>query len=160
MAKYQAKAQQVTAQIMATGPAPGEPGAGAAGAPPPTMPALPAGQPGSEGSSGVPQEAQSGLSAGQDMSGQSAGGVDINQMAEMLAQQYVTLGPDEQQMAMQNLESQSPELAQLVQQAVAKLQASGAGPHAMGGAIGQAAQAVDMRPLPEQRGPRREAAMV
>jgi hypothetical protein len=124
------------------------------------MPALPAGQPGSEGAAGVPQEAQSGLNAGQDMSSGAPGGVDINQLAEMLAQQYVTLGADEQQMAMQNLESQSPELAQLVTQAVARLQAQGAGPQSVPGATGAAAAGVDMRPLPDQRGPRRQAAMV
>jgi hypothetical protein len=157
MAKYQAKAQQVSAQVMASGAAPGEPGAGIAA---PTMPGLPAGQPGSEGAPGIPQASQSDLSAGQNLSEGAPGGVDINQLAEMLAQQYVTLGPSEQQMAMENLQSQSPDLAQLVQQAVTKLQASGAGPQQMGGAVGQAVQGVDTRPLPEQRGPRREAALV
>jgi len=165
MAKYQAKAQQTTQEIMMSGAAPGEPGAPEDGGL--AMPALPAGQPGAEGAPGVPAAAQSGLNAGQNLSvpseqggEQAPMGVDIQQLAVMLAENYVQLGADEQQMAMQNLEAQSPELAQMVLQEVHRLQASGAGPHQVGGAIGEAAAGVDMRPLPEQRGPRREAAMV
>jgi hypothetical protein len=47
-----------------------------------------------------------------------------------------------------------------VLQAVHELQAQGAGPHSIGGAAGQAAAGVDMRPMPEQLPPRRMAAMV
>lgn len=167
MAKYQAKAQQVTQQVMMSGPAPGEPGAmdGAAQGLP--MPGVPAAQPGAEGAAGVPGAAQSGLNAGQDLSVPAEGGqeqppmaVDLQQYATMLAEQYVQLGADEQQMALENLQQQSPELAELVLQEVHRLQASGAGQASVGGALGDAAAAVDMRPLPEQRGPRREAALV
>lgn len=165
MAKYQAKAQQTTQEIMMSGAAPGEPGAPDQGGL--AMPGMPAGQPGAEGAAGVPAAAQSGLNAGQSLSvpqeqggEQAPMGVDIQQMATMLAEQYVQLGPDEQQMAMQNLEAQSPELAQMVLQEVHRLQASGAGPHQIGGAIGQAAAGVDMRAQPEQRPARRVAAIV
>jgi hypothetical protein len=159
MAKYQAKAQQVTQAVMMSGAAPGEPGGaeGSMGAPA----ALPPGQDPNAAGGGVPAEAQSGLAANQNMAGgQPGAGVDIHQLAQMLAQQYVTLGADEQQMALENLQQQSPELAQLVIQEVHALQAQGAGPQQMGGALGAAAAGVDMRPLPEQRGPRRVAAMV
>lgn len=140
MAKYQAKAQQVTQEVMMAGAAPGEPGSADGAAP------------------ALPPEMQSGLSAGQDMSSGEGAGVDIQQMAMMLAQQIVTLGPDEQQMALQNLQGQSPELAQLVLQELHGLQAQGAGPHAVGGAMGQSVQGVDMRPMPEQLPPRRLSA--
>lgn len=163
MAKYQAKAQQVTQQMMMGTVAPGEPG-GQEGV---AMPGMPMAQEGAGGSPGIPAEAQSGLNPGQDLGvppeqGDSSApmGVDLNQLATMLAEQYIQLSPQEQEMAMQNLESQSPELAQLVLQEVKRLQASGAGPQAMGGATGAAVSQVDMRPLPEQRPPRREAAIV
>lgn len=159
MAKYQAKAQQVTAQVMSTGAAPGEPGAQDG-----VMAALPVGQDGTGGSSGVPAATQSGLNAGQELGapeGQDPSmPVDLNQLATMMAQQYIELGPEEQQMALQNIEAQNPELAQLVLQEVHRLQASGAGPQAMGGALGAAVSQVDTRPLPEQRPPRREAALI
>lgn len=173
MAKYQAKAQQVTQAAMMAGAAPGEPGALTDGGVP--MPALPAAQPGTDGSSGVPSGAQSSLNAGQNMGvapgqdsltgagqepAQGQMGVDINQWATMLAEQYLQLGPQEQEMAMQNLEAQNPELAQLVLQEVHRLQAAGAGPRALGGATGEAVQGVDMRAQPEQLPPRREAALI
>lgn len=170
MAKYQAKAQQVTNAAMMAGQAPGEPGDSL------PMGAVPTAQPGADGAAGVPAAAQSSLSLGQNAGlapapdsaagdpeapqGQSQTNVDIRQMATMLAEQMVSLGPADQQMAMQNLEAQSPELAQLVLQEVHRLQASGSGPSAMGGAIGEAVQGVDTRPLPEQRSPRREAALI
>ena len=115
---------------------------------------------------GIPESAQSQLNQGQDAGlapreGQQAQqGVDIRQLAQMLASQYVEMPPDQQQMAMQNLQQQSPELAQLVDQYAKQMQSQGAGPQAMGGALGAAASSVDMRPMPEQRPPRREAAMV
>lgn len=144
MAKYQAKAQQVTQAVMMSPPAPGEPGDG-------------------EVMGGVPAGMQSSLNAGQDLGapeGQEQGAVDIQQLATMLAEQYIQLSPDEQQMAMNNLQAQSPELAELVLQEVHRLQASGAGPQAMGGALGASVSQVDTRPLPEQRAPRRMAAAV
>jgi hypothetical protein len=107
------------------------------------------------------QEMQSPLSATQDMGiapqqgAQPQAGMDIKQLAQMLAQQYVQLGPQEQQMAMQNLMNQNPELAQLVKQYVAQLQLQ------PGGGQPQPANAgVDMRPMPDKLPPRRDSAMV
>lgn len=159
MAKYQAKAQQVTMQATGMPQAPGEPGAGQEA---PMMPGMPAGQEGAGGQAGIPEASQSGLNVKQSADGATPPGIDINQMAQMLAQQYIQLGPDEQQMALQNLQAQSPELAQLVLQEVNKLQAQGQsnGAPAMGGALGASVSQVDMRPLPEQRAPRRMAAAV
>lgn len=144
MMKSQAKAQQIQQQAMMAPNAPGEPGG-------PEAPVD-----GSSGAAGVPQEAQSQLQQGQ----QQGAGMDIQQLAQMLAENYVKLPPDQQQMAMQNLEQQSPELAQMVQQFVKQLQSQGEGPQAMGGAVGRAVQGVDTRPQPEVKPPRREAALV
>jgi hypothetical protein len=144
MAKFQGKAQQVTASVMGAAAAPGEPGAGSATAT-------------------VPSEMQSGLAANQNMGGGGQGtGVDLQHTAVMLAQQYMQLGPEEQQMALQNLEAQSPDLAQLVLQEVHRLQAQGQSQNqpSMGGALGAAAAGVDMRPLPEILPPRRMAALI
>lgn len=147
MMKAQAKAQQVQQQAMAAPNAPGEPGGPNAAA------------------GGIPAEAQSGLNQGQDAGiapqpgQQPQQGVDIRQLAQMLAEQYAQLPENQQQMAMENLQQQSPELAQMVQQLVQKMQQEQQG-SGMGGAVGKAVQGVDMRPLPEQRGPRREAALV
>lgn len=154
MMKAQAKAQQVQQEALMAPNAPGEPGG-------PEGPMA-----GSEGEAGIPQGAQSGLNQGQDagvaphQGGQAQQGMDIHQLAQMLARQFVDLPPDQQQMALENLQQQSPELAQLVQQYAQQMQSQGAGPQAMGGAVGRAVQGVDMRPLPEQRAPRREAALV
>lgn len=157
MAKAQAKAQQVMMEAQQAPQAPGEPGgpegmggtAGgqAAGGPPP----------------GAMQQMQSPLNAGQQM-GMAPGpdsmaaqgqqqpppeqqGMDINQLAQMLAEQIMQMAPQEQEMALQNLMQQSPELAQLVQQLLAQqAPAQGAG--------------VDTRPLPEKLPARREAQLV
>jgi hypothetical protein len=166
MAKFQAKAQQVSQAVLMTPPAPGEPGAEQemmnqamqGQAAPPQLPAgtqspLNAGQ-----QAGV-QPAPDSL-AEADLNAQAQQGVDIHQLATMLAEQYLSLGADEQQMALQNLQAQSPELAELVLQEVHRMQAQGMGPQQMPGALGASVSQVDTRPLPEQRGPRRMAASV
>jgi hypothetical protein len=86
-------------------------------------------------------------------------GVDIRQMAEQMAQQMAAMPPDQQQMALQNLQAQSPELAKLVEMMLRKMGAS-APPMGDPNAAQQAASQVDMRPQPEQRAPRRAAAAV
>jgi len=159
MSKAQVKAQQVMMQAQQAPQAPGEPGGpeiggGVAGGQEAGGPLPP----------GAMQQMQSPLSQGQDMSqqqpqpteGGGQAGMDIVQVAQQLAQQIAGMDPQSQQLALQNIQSQSPELAQLVQQFLSQ----------MGVTPGQAAQgqapttAVDMRPLPEQRGPRREASPV
>jgi len=145
MAKYQVKAQQVTAQAQAAGVAPGEPGA----------------QNDSTNSTGVlldgpgafPDGLSSPLGQGQKLAPGQAGG-DLQAMAYMQAKSIATMPPDQQQMALQNLAAQSPELAELVQQALRSLGATGAK------AAPQQAPAVDMRPMPEQRPPRRTLSAV
>jgi len=88
-------------------------------------------------------------------------GVDIQQMAQSIAMQMSQLPPDQQDLAMQNIKAQSPELAQMVQQLLAQMQQEQAQmAQQMPGANQQAAQQINMQPMPEQRAPRRAAAMV
>jgi hypothetical protein len=136
MAKAQAKAQQTLAAAQQTSIAPGEPG-GASDA---------IAQMGSP----LNMSQSAGLAPAQG--GQAAAGVDINQMAQQLAQQISQLPSEQQQLAIQNLNSQSPDLARLVSQILKQM-----GP---GQQQAQPATGVDMRPMPEQRSPRRQTAMV
>jgi len=133
MAKASVKAQQVTQAAMGAPQAPGEPG----------------GPEDSRDAMGSP------LNAGQNMSqeGQTQAGGDIHQMAKVLAEQASQLPPDQQNLAIQNLEAQSPELAQLVRRYMSDMQKEEA-PAKIG------VPGVDMRAMPEQRPPRRAAAMV
>lgn len=170
MAKYQIKAQQSAQQDMAAGAAPGEPGgqdamgagtpggqeAGGAVQVDQTQPGQ---QPGQDAMAGM----QSPLSAGQKMQPGQSGAVDLPTMALMNAQTIAGMPPQQQQQAVDNLAMQSPELADLVVQMLKQMgitvQRPGA-QQAVPGAAGAAATQVDMRPLPEQKGPRREAALV
>jgi hypothetical protein len=148
MAKAQANAQQTLLAAQQGPVAPGEPGDGSAGA-----------------SQGLMQGMQSDLGMGQDMAnaqpqqGKPQAGMDMLGMAEQLAQQLVQLPPDQQQLALDNLRMQSPELAELVEQYASQMGAQQA-PATQGGALGQSVSQVNMRPLPEQRAPRRLAASV
>jgi hypothetical protein len=149
MSKAQAKAQQVMMQAQQAPMAPGEPGG------PEMTDSSPGGQ---EAAGALPGGMQSSLNGDQRLGqqGQPQMGADIQQMAQMIAQQYVTLTPQQQQMALQNLQAQSPELAQLVQQYAAQLQQQQG--QAEQGQAGQ--PQVDMRPLPDARSPRRLSASV
>ena len=140
MAKSQVKANQVMMDAQGKGIAPGEPG----------------------GPRGPMDEMQSQLHAQQSMSsgmgaqqpGMEQGGqvnIDLQQMAQSLAQQISSLAPQEQEMAIQNLQQQSPELAQMVQQMLKQMQPEQSQ---------QASAGVDMRPLPEQLPARRDAQLV
>jgi hypothetical protein len=178
MTKYQVKAQQEMAKAQMAPTAPGEPGgadgavagAGAPGAgqePVQMPPELQVTGPGGEAVQAKPpqsgaaptmflQAVGSQLSAGQrtptNQNGQSTGtNVDLPSLAMAQARQISQMPPEQQQAAIQNLQAQSPELAELVVQMLRKLQG--------GGGQGQQPQ-VDMRPLPEQRSPRRAAGMV
>jgi hypothetical protein len=143
MSKAQVKAQQVMAQAQNSGVAPGEPGGGETGAPNPM------------------QQMQSSLSLQQETaaaegSNQEAMGVDIQQLAQQLAQQVAEIPPDQQQVALENLAAQSPDLAQMVQQILQQLQ----GPAGSQGALTQSVSQVDMRPQPEVLPARRVAAAI
>ena len=88
--------------------------------------------------------ATSPLNAGQNLQQQGAGaGIDLPSMAIYQARLIANLQPEQQQLAIQNLAMQNPELAQMVQQFLAQMagQPQGTG--------------VDMRPQPEVLPPRR-----
>jgi hypothetical protein len=142
MMKYQVKAQQTQMQAMAAGQAPGEPGG-------PDQAAA------AQGAPGAMQGMQSPLNMGQQQVDPATGQVvqpqmDIMAMAQAQANLIGSLPPAQQTMALQNLRSVSSELAQVVQQLLSQQGDGGGG----GG------PQVDMRPLPEQRAPRRAAGMV
>lgn len=168
MMKHQAKAQQTMAEAQMAGQAPGEPGgpeeamAAMQGGPPPGGampiggPPQAAGGPAPGPAGGMPAEAGSQLGQGQDLGaqpGQEQVGMDPLQLAYGYAQQLMQLPPDQQQLALQAIQAQSPELAQLVQEAMRTMGQQGGGPPAGG-------PQVDMRPLPDKLPPRREAAIV
>ena len=175
MAKYQVKAQQAQMQAQQAPVAPGEPGGpeaqqagGAPGAQ--QMEAQPAvgqqEQPGGQQPVQAPQQpapppggplpannqmAQVGspLNAGQNMQQQGMGaGIDLPSMAIYQARLIANLPPEQQQIAIQNLAAQSPELAQMVQQMLAQMK-GGQPPQPQQGNV------IDMRPMPEQLPPRR-----
>jgi len=156
MSKAQVKAQQAAMEAQQAPAAPGEPGGAAGGG----------GTAGGQEAGGPPpgamQQLESPLNQGQDMGvapqqGQPAqAGVDIRQIAQQLAQQYAQLPPDQQQLALQNISAQSPELAQLVRQYASQLGASSG----QGQQQGSQMPGVDTRPLPEQRPPRRALSSV
>jgi len=178
MAKYQAKAQQLTQAAMMAPPAPGEPGAaeqpgapGAGGTPggqdaaaPAEMP--PGAVPAQDASQAVPgalpppspdqqfdELVQSGIGNKNRMQ-QGQGAIDLPTMALMQAKQIAAMPPQQQPVALQNVMAMSPELGDLVKQYLAQL-----GVKLTNGAGGQT-PSVDMRPLPEQRSPRRATGIV
>lgn len=171
MMKYQTKAQMAAQQEMQQPQAPGEPGGpealmqgtpggqqqGAPGEAPPApvqqgaqdaATASGAGQPqqGAPAQS-APQQAQSPLNAGQNMQQQGLQ-MDIQSWAMATAQQLAQLPQDQQQLALQNLQQQNPELAELVRQLLSQI--AGSGP----------STSTDMRPLPDKLPPRRAAQII
>jgi hypothetical protein len=140
MAKSQAKAQQTMMEAQYAPQAAGEPGAMDQMASPLGM-----------------QQAQ-GLSPAQG--GQAAAGIDIHQMAQQLAEQYVMLPPEQQRLALENIRAQSPDLAQLMMQFVKQLKSTMTQPQQPQNATTAAVTKVDMRPQPEQRPARRAAQTV
>lgn len=163
MMKYQVKAQADAQQAMVAAPAPGEPGGPEASG---GASAAPGGQGGMIGGAGVPPQLQGGtvpgsmqspLSSSQKMPANSNGqgvqmgglNVDIPSMAQAQARLIMSLPPQQQQFAINNLRSMSPDLAEMVEQLIAQQeQGQDAGPQ------------VDMRPMPDQKGPRRAGGMV
>lgn len=152
MAKAQVKAQQVMAEAQMSPQAPGEPGGpeGVGGAPGGQL---------AGGSQPAVGQMTSPLHQGQDLGsapGQEQAPVDMQTLAQSYAQQILALAPQDQEIAMQNLQNLSPELAQLVQQYMKQMQPSGeTAPQQP-----QQSAGVDMRPLPQQLPPRRDTALV
>lgn len=138
MSKYQVKAQQVMAEAQQAPTAPGEPGGphDLAGA-----------------SLDIPQAMQSPLSQSQRLgSGESQEmGVDLRQYAQAQAQLIASMPQQQQEVALQNLQAMSPELAALVSDLLSQMNV---------GQEQQGAAGVDARPLPEQRPPRRDGASI
>lgn len=140
MAKSQAKAQQTMMTAQSAGAAQGEPGDAMS-------------------QMGSPLNLGQSAGAAPAPGGQAAAGVDIQQMAQMLSQQILSLPPQDQELAISNLKAQSPELAQLVEQLVAQQQAP-VDPSMGMGAQGAAATTINQQPMPDARPPRRAAATV
>ena len=90
------------------------------------------------------------LSAGQRMDGPEGGklNVDLLQLATMQAQQIASMPPEQQEMAIANLQAQSPELASMVQALLSKLQVNKS-------SNGKAGPQIETRPLPDKLPPRR-----
>lgn len=138
LAKAQVKAQQVSQEALSAPVAPGEPG-------------------------GPLDGMQSQLTAKSDMGlkqpdampgrGQMAG-ASITDLANLYAQQLSAVPEKQRELSLQTIEAQSPELAQLVRQILSQQEPG------QDTTAGAAASAVDMRPLPEQRSPRRMAAAI
>ena len=161
MMKYQTKSQvEAQKEMAAATPAPGEPGG---------PEALQEGTPGGQGGAGpgdgapanvqqqaaqgqpsqsVPQQAQSPLNAGQNMQ-QTGPQVDLQSWAMAQAQMLSKLPQDQQEMALQNLQSVQPELVGLVRQLL----------NQMGGGAQEEAP-TDMRALPDKLPPRRAAQII
>lgn len=117
-----------------------------------------------QGQQGPMQQMQSPLNAGQQMGPeqqQMGGAMDMNTMAMMKAQQLSQLDPAQQHLAIRQLKQQSPEFAELVLQYLSSMGGMQQQPaQGVPGADGAAATQVDMRPLPEQKPPRRAAGIV
>lgn len=93
------------------------------------------------------QTITSSLGSGNRMNGQMQ--VDMQSYAMAQAQSLATLDPVNQQLALQNLQAQSPQLADLVAQMLQQIMAE------KGQQQPQQGGAIDMTPMPEQRPPRR-----
>lgn len=166
MAKYQVKAQQEQQKAMAAPPAPGEPGGqdaaltqggGTPGGQEASAPSLSQEQqsqmatPQPPAGDQLAQLVSSQLSRRQNMQSSGSMQVDLPTLAMMQAKQISSMDPVSQQLAVQNLRAQSPELADLVMQYLKQLESQAA--------VAGQQPAVDMRPMPEQRPPRRAAGM-
>lgn len=156
MQKYQVKAQQAAAEATAMPAAPGEPGgpegpnaANAGGIPGAVESPLNAQQALAPGQV-PPGQLPPGQGQGQGSQGQQTVGADLVQLAQGYAGQMAQLPPEQQQVALQALAGQSPELAQLVQQFLGVMNQGQ--PQAQ---QEMAAPTVDARPLPDKLPPRR-----
>lgn len=178
MMKYQAKGQEVQQRAMTAPDAPGEPGGpetqmaggspGGAGGAGGQMPTEMQGPPVNDNGAGAPPQQQlppsgqspqdflAGVSSqlsGQQRMGEGQQNVDLPSFAMAQAKTLVTLPEGQQEMALRNLQMQSPELADLVKQCLASLKTGGGGGGQ--GNAGANVAGVDTRPMPEQLPPRR-----
>jgi hypothetical protein len=154
MQKWQVKAQQAMQEAQQMPAPPGGPG-GPEGGMPGAAP-MEGGPPPQE-MGGLPQEAGSQLNAAQQgappeqvAQGQPGSQADMMSMAQSYAEQLAGLPPEQQGQALAAIATQSPELAQLVEQFLAQI---------MGGQA-QGGPEVDQRPLPEQLPPTRDTTLV
>ena len=178
MSKFQVKAQQAMQTAQMAPAAPGEAGGpdspaggGTPGGQDAQQAAPPGGAPGAQpqGTLGLPPPSgflgnvSSSLGQGQRLptnaDGAPAGmNIDLPSLAMAQAQQISMMPPMAQKAAIDNLRTQSPEFADLVLQMLTGMQgsAAGAGPTNNGTGTPGPGQ-VDMRPMPQQRAPRRAA---
>jgi hypothetical protein len=77
--------------------------------------------------------------------------MDIQSWAMVQAQQLAQLPKEQQEAALQNLQQQNPELADLVRQLLAQMGSGGGG---------EQQPTTDMRPLPDKLPPRRAAQII
>lgn len=148
MAKAQVKVQQIQMEAQVAPEAPGEPGGVEAAGGSPGGAEAGAAPPSNPMESQVNSSQRLPTPSGQAMG---SGGVDIRAMAQSMAQQLGSMPPQQQEMALQNLQQQSPELADMVRQLLAQ----------QGGQAQQGqASPIDTRPLPEKLPPRRASASV
>ena len=95
----------------------------------------------------MPQQQQQEMQSPLDMQAQPQQGmahVDPSHIAQLIAQ----MPPEQQQLALQSIHQQSPELAEMVHQILMQMQQQS--PH----------QAVDMRPNPDHLPPRRNSPII
>lgn len=152
-AKGQVEAQQ-QAQAAQAGPVPGEPGAQQAAPPEAAAPE----QFNPLGGVGAPTGADlfgaavsSKLNGGQSLE---AGGVPLTQVAEMILQMLGSMMPKAQKALLDQIKASSPDLYGVIAQMMSQQQAAAPATPPPAQAAPAAPQ-VDMRPLPEQRPPRR-----
>jgi intein/homing endonuclease len=160
MLKYQSKAQMSAQQDLQQPQAPGEPGgpenlrqgtpggqeqaAAGEGAPANVEQQAASAAPAAGAAQSVPEGAQSSLSAGQR-----GAGLDLRSWAMAQAQSLATMPKQQQEVALQNLQQQNPDLAALVRQLLSQVSPEQ-----------EQAPATDMRPLPEKLPPRRAAQII
>jgi hypothetical protein len=82
--------------------------------------------------------------------------VNVVELAQAYAQKLSQMDPAARQKTLQEMQARSPQLAALVRNYLAGSVAQGQQPQAVGGGAGR--PVVDMRPMPEQRPPRRAGA--
>ena len=103
------------------------------------------------------QSLQSPLSPSQGPAGTPGGSkIDLVSAAQTLAERMLELPPDHREQQLEQIEAQSPELAELVRQFLEQMEGGPRG----GGAQAPAPARSALAPLPEQRAPRRQAAVI
>jgi len=147
--KYQALAQIEGQKIMQIAQEQLAIKAQASGQPPPGQPGKPQAPGGAKAPSAKAPGAKAQPSGGPpgqaeaDQMGAPQEQMTIPQMVQVYAQQIMSVPPEQQEMVLQRLEQNMPQLATAIREFIAKAQ-----------------KPADMRPLPQQKPPRRKAALV